>query len=206
MTTTYENKITELTHRMEFIKKEMEEATRLEKIKQTQEAERALSTDPNMAYIKEWLGKTAIYKEYYESDDKNTHWIRDHVSHHGYSSHPKMKEFNTRTMVKEQELSKKISQRRAELNESARTRGRHEAAADCSDRREAAAIPIERARIQNEIKEDIINTRKYWANDWGPLGQVDIPNHPTIQFVESTYNMFNILTTQIQKINERLDK
>lgn len=209
-----ESKITEMVHRMECIKKEMEELKRLEKEKQVREIERSSSMDPNMEYMKEWLERSSLLKEYYELDDteKHTHWLALHRNHtEQFSTHPKMIEYHTRTSLRAQELSK-IIQQQYQLLQSRRDRSGGDTM--ISERTELKRIQQERNSIQQDIEKDIENNKQYWEISRKPHrllsghnGQLsDLPTSHTIQLIESTYNMFNIITTQIQKINQRLDK
>ena len=79
-----------------------------------------------------------------------------------------------------------------------------------SEQTELQRIQQERNSIQQDIEKEIENNKQYWEGSRKPhrliSGQSDLPTSHTIQLIESTYNMFNIITTQIQKINQRLDK
>ena len=129
------------------------------------------------------------------------------------STHPKMTELNTKFDAGRKELHKIIEQLKSGqttqpcYNQTTNNLNNQK----ISIHKELLSIEKDRFRIKDDIRKDIENNRQYWEISLIKphklqSGLSDLPNYHTIQLIESTYNMFNILTTQIEKINQRLDK
>lgn len=79
----------ELQYQMARLQTEIEETRQREKTEKTFNEKASHEQNPNLDFMKEYLEKSAILKEYYESEDQPNHWyqMKD------LQQHPDIKEF-----------------------------------------------------------------------------------------------------------------
>ena len=73
----------QLQYQMEKLQSEMEDVEQKEKRIEKYERKASLKQKPNLDFMEEWLEKSAILKECYESEDQPNHWykINDIMKH-----------------------------------------------------------------------------------------------------------------------------
>lgn len=73
----------ELKYQMEKLQSEMEDVEQKEKRTKKYERKASLKQKPNLDFMEDWLEKSAILKDYYESEDQPNHWykLKDIMKH-----------------------------------------------------------------------------------------------------------------------------
>ena len=89
MSADQQRQMQELQLQMARLQTEIEETKQREKTEKTFKEKASHEQNPNLDFMKEYLEKSAILKEYYESEDQPNHWYRKQ----DIMQHPAIKEF-----------------------------------------------------------------------------------------------------------------
>lgn len=89
MSADQQRQMQELQHQMARLQTEIEETKQREKTEKAFKEKASHEQNPNLDFMKEYLEKSAILKEYYESEDQPNHWYRKQ----DIMQHPAIKEF-----------------------------------------------------------------------------------------------------------------
>lgn len=207
------DKINILDSRIQQLQLELEQ-TKLEcEQEEIHKRESKIKMEPNLNMMSEWLENLDIMREYYNIDkdemekykiddkhlfgqkispskgglDKKTTWLsaincsdidNSGLFKNNIRDHPKMIEFASKSSIKKNMSEKNIS---------------------------------DYFKIVNEIKEEYQQKKKKLELSKLTIGgerdyhtEYDLPSEFMINFIESTYNMFNILNDRIKKLEENI--
>lgn len=178
-----EQQMLELKYKMEKLKSEMEDVKQKDKTIKMYDIEASLHPKRNLDFIEEWLEKSSILKDYYDSDNKATHWYGRKGD---IMLHPDVKNYIHKSKINlETTLEPNLFYEYRKVLDNIETK--------VKEMLDFYTPAIERGPSLYIFKGHNHNHTNY-------------PGPAEIKFVQSVFNMFKIQQKKIDKLEKNIDK